>query len=232
VTLVSSVAIRGRQAPQFMTDHSIAAPPGSAPFSAAPGNPGLVLGHRSMLTAAPVKTESPSVLHRALRAATRSDHVILDRSILRFDLTRREHYGLFLHIHYSALTNLEADWRTEDRVDFAGMLRCVQADLHTLRISAAPLYPMGRQILHPSNRLGLAYVLRGSRLGSMFLRRKVARNLPTAYLDFTPSLTWTDFLAQLESSTKLPNSNHEHDTIRGARITFEIFVSLFNRAAF
>jgi heme oxygenase (biliverdin-IX-beta and delta-forming) len=226
------VAIRGRQAPQSMTDHVIATLAGSASSSAAPSNAGSVFGPRSMRMAAPAKTESPSVLQRALRTATRSDHVILDRQILHVDLTRREHYGLFLHLHYSALKNLEADWRAEDRADFAAMLRCVQADLRTLRIAAPPLYPTGRTSLHTGDGLGIAYVLRGSRLGAAFLRRRVPNHYPTAYLDFIPALSWTDFLVQLESSAKPPNSNHEHDTIRGARITFEIFVGLFNRATF
>jgi heme oxygenase (biliverdin-IX-beta and delta-forming) len=188
------------------------------------------LGPHSMSMAAPAKVESPGVLHRTLQAATRSDHVILDRLILRFDLTRREHYGLFLHLHYSALRNLEADWRVEDRVDFAAMLRCVQSDLQTLRIATLPLPPTGHTSLHLSNRLGIAYVLRGSRLGAAFLRRAVPSQYPTAYLDFMPALSWAQFLVQLESSSHLPAANHDHDTIRGAQITFEIFVGLFNRA--
>jgi heme oxygenase len=183
-----------------------------------------------MLTAAPKKTESPSLLHRALRAATRSDHVKLDRSILRFDLTRREHYGQFLHLYYSALRTLEADWRIEDRNDFAAMLRSVQADLQALRITTPPIDPIGRQSLHVSDRLGISYVLRGSRLGAVHLRRRVPSQYPTAYLDFIPATSWNQFLLDLESPTNSPHSNHDHDTIRGARITFEIFVGLFHRA--
>lgn len=218
-----SATIRGRQVSHSMTRHSIEAPPGSAVSD---------FGPRSMRAAAPVKAESPGVLHRALRAATRSDHVILDRLVLRFDFTRREHYGLFLQLHNSALRNLEADWRAEDRVDFAAMLRCVQSDLDALRIATLPIHQIGHASPHPSNRLGIAYVLRGSRLGATFLRRRVPSKYPTAYLDFEPALSWTQFLVQLESSSQPSNSNHDHDTIRGARITFETFVSLFNRALF
>jgi heme oxygenase len=215
-----------------MTDHSIATPPGSARHTPAANNAGAVFKSPSKLVAAAVEAQSPGALRRTLRAATRSDHVILDRLILRFDLTRREHYGLFLHLHYSALTSLETDWRTEDRADFAIMLQRVRADLQTLRVTALPLHPMARQPLHASDRLGVAYVLRGSRLGAMPLRRRVPSRYPTAYLDFIPALSWTEFLVQLESSTDPANSNHEHDVIRGAKITFEIFVSLFNQALF
>src|ERR1700677_2122563 len=185
-----------------MTHYSIGARSSSARFRAAAKNAGSDFGPRSMrMAAAPDKTEPPGALHRALRAATRSDHVTLDRLILRFDLTRREHYGLFLHLYYSALRELEADWRTEDRVDFAAMLRCVQSDLHDLKIPTPPLHAMARAQLQPGNRLGVAYVLRGSRLGASFLRRRVPSQYPTAYLDFLPGLSWSQFLVQLESSS-------------------------------
>jgi heme oxygenase len=212
-----------------MTDHAIVTPPGSARAPAAASKAGSDFGPRSMSMAAPVNIESPGVLHRALRAATRSDDVLLDRLILRFDLTRRDHYGLFLHLHYSALRNLEADWSPEDHTDFAAMLRCVQSDLHTLRIVTPPLSPSGRAPLHAHNRLGIAYVLRGSRLLAPLLRRRVQRQYPTAYLDFMPAMSWAQFLLQLESSSDPRRPGYDHEIIRGARITFEIFISVFNR---
>ena len=228
-TFASSVAIRGRQITRSMTDHLIVKPPGSARASAAATNARTDFGPRSMRMAALVTTEAPGPLHRTLRAATRSDHVLLDRLILRFDLTRRDHYGLFLHLHYSALRNLEADWLAEDQFDFAAMLRCVQSDLHTLRITTPPLSPSGRAPLHPNNRLGVAYVLRGSRLVAPLLRRRVPRQYPTAYLDFMPALSWAQFLVQLETPSDPARAGHDHEIIRGARITFEIFISVFNR---
>jgi heme oxygenase len=228
-TLVSSVAIRGRQIPHPMTDYSIVTLPGRARASATASDAGPDLAPCSMSTAALMNAESPGALHRALRAATRSDHVLLDRLILRLDLTRRDHYGQFLHLHYSALRDLEADWSAEDQVDFAAMLRCVQSDLHVLRIATPPLSPEGRAALHAQNRLGVAYVLRGSRLGAPFLRGRVPRQFPTAYLDFMPTLTWPQFLARLEGSADPRTPGHDHEIARGARITFEIFISVFNR---
>jgi heme oxygenase len=227
---MSSVAIRGRQILTPMTDHLIVTLPGSARVSAAARNVDPDFAPRSMGMATLENAESPGVLHRALRAATRSDHVLLDRLILRFDLTRREHYGLFLHLHYSALRNLEGDWLAEDQADFAAMLRCVQSDLHTLQIATPPRSPSGRAPLHPNNRLGVAYVLRGSRLGAPFLRRRVPRQYPTAYLDFMPELSWAQFLVQLESSSDPSRARHDHEIVRGARITFEVFISVFNRS--
>jgi heme oxygenase len=218
-----------------MTDHAIVILPGSAraAATASKASPDFApRSMRSMRMAALVDSESPGVLHRALRAATRSDDVLLDRLILRFDLTRRDHYGLFLHLHYSVLRNLEADWSAEDQTDFAAMLRCVQSDLHTLRIATPPLGTSGRAPLHAHNRLGVAYVVRGSRLVAPFLRRRVPRQYPTAYLDFMPALSWAQFLMQLETPSDPPRAGHDHEIIRGARITFEIFISVFNRVLF
>jgi heme oxygenase len=215
-----------------MTDHSIVTPPGFARASAAATKADPKFAPRSMRMAALVNAEAPNMLHRALRAATRSDHVLLDRLILRFDLSRRDHYGLFLHLHYSALRDLEADWSAEDQPDFAAMLRCVESDLHTLRIATPPLSPSGRAQLHAHNRLGVAYVLRGSRLGAPFLRRRIPSQYPTAYLDFMPALSWAQFLVQLESSSDPPRAGHDYEIVRGARITFEIFISVFNRVLF
>jgi heme oxygenase len=215
-----------------MTDHSIVTLPGSARVASTASKAGVDFGPRSMRMAAPVNTETPGVLHRALRAATRSDDVQLDRLILRLDLTRRDHYGLFLHLHYSVLRDLERDWSAEDQTDFAAMLRCVQSDLDALRMATPPLTPNGRAPLHAHNRLGVAYVLRGSRLETPLLRRRVPRQYPTAYLDFMPTLSWAKFLVQLESPPDPPRPGHDHEIIRGARITFEIFIGIFNRVLF
>jgi heme oxygenase len=212
-----------------MTDHSIVTLPGSARAATTASKAGSDFGPRSMRMAAPVNTETPGVVHRALRAATRSDDVSLDRLMLRFDLTRRDHYGRYLHLHYSVLRDLERDWSAEDQTDFAAMLRCVQSDLHALRIATPPLSPSGRAPLHTPNRLGVAYVLRGSRLAAPLLRRRVPRQYPTAYLDFVPALSWAKFLVQLESSPDPARAGHDHEIIRGARITFEIFISICNR---
>jgi heme oxygenase (biliverdin-IX-beta and delta-forming) len=211
-----------------MTDYPIVTPPARARTSAAASNVDLDFAVRSLSTAALMNAEAPGARQRALRAATRSDHVLLDRLILR--LTRRDDYGVFLLAHFSALLDLEVDWLAEDRADFAAMLRCVQSDLHSLRITAPPLSPGGRAALHADNRLGVAYVLRGSRLGASFLRRRVPRQYPTAYLDFMPTLSWHQFLAQLEASSDPARAGHDYEIARGARITFELFINIFNRA--
>jgi heme oxygenase len=47
-----------------------------------------------------------------------------------------------------------------------------------------------------------------------------------------PALSWAQFLAHLESSSEPREAGHDYEIVRGARITFEIFISVFNRAPF
>jgi heme oxygenase len=167
------------------------------------------------------------VVHRALRAATRNDHAWIDRMLLPFDLSRAEDYRIFLNIHFATLVTLQADWRWEDSEDFEQMLRCVQVDLGTLGCqTTAPAY-LPRAPANPSTGLGIAYVVRGSRLGALVLRRGVAGNLPTSYLDFVPALSWSQFLIELESIADDPNGRD--DATRAARSTFNTFVTEFTR---
>jgi heme oxygenase len=79
----------------------------------------------------------------------------------------------------------------------------------------------------PSAGLGIAYVIRGSRLGAAFLRRGLAKALSTSYLDFVPTLSWTEFLGQLEFDANQPNGTSE--AILAARSAFKVFVTEFNR---
>jgi heme oxygenase len=155
---------------------------------------------------------------------------MIDRMLLGFNLSRKPDYSLFLHIHYSALQGLEADWRPEDCEDFAEMLRRARADLHGLGVATSDLLPMPRTPGRQGNRVGVAYVIRGSRLGAAFLRRGVPSQFPSEYLDFAPAMTWTQFLQQLERPLEDPSSGDCQDAIQGARVTFETFASQYTRA--
>jgi heme oxygenase (biliverdin-IX-beta and delta-forming) len=190
--------------------------------------PGTVLaeeGHQR--SASPrIKTVIGRV-HRELRAATRNDHALIDRMLLKFDLRRAENYRVFLNIHFAALLTLRIDWRPQDSEDFEQMLRSLQADLETLGIPSTtmPIPASGRA--NPGSGLGIAYVIRGSRLGAAFLRRGVVGTLSTSYLDFVPALSWAEFLGQLESIADDPNGTDE--AIRAARCAFNAFATEFNR---
>jgi heme oxygenase (biliverdin-IX-beta and delta-forming) len=145
----------------------------------------------------------------------------------RFDLKRAEDYRAFLNIHFAALVILKADWRLQDREDFTQMLGCVREDLETLGCTPTVSPILDCTPASHSRGLGISYVVRGSRLGAMILRRGVGANLPTSYLDFAPALSWAAFLSELESIAEDPNGTDE--AIRAARSTFNMFATEFTR---
>jgi heme oxygenase len=183
-----------------------------------------------MRGAAPAKTALPGRLHRALRAATRSDHVAVDGLVLRLDLRSREDYGRFLRAQQAAVQSLEADWREEDRKDFSALLRCAREDLKSLKTSVIALHSSSRAPLLASQRLGVAYVIRSSRLGASLLRHRVPALLPSSYLDFEPTLSWPQFLLHLDPLAEDADRASSYEVIRGARLGFELFASLLTQA--
>jgi heme oxygenase len=178
----------------------------------------------------PVRPKTDGALHRALRAATRNDHQLLDRMILRLDLGRRADYGLFLQVHHTAMQDLSRDWREEDLEDFSGMTRCLQNDLQVLGMSTAALVAPSRGGMTKDNRLGMAYVIRGSRLGAPFLRGRVLPTFSASYFDFVPAIGWTRFLEALRGISEDPGSAAAPEVIDGARITFQLFAGLLTQA--
>jgi heme oxygenase len=216
--ITSAVAIRGRPVSlgNFMTQVPTEAMRGAVRAKATHKGP------------TPTKAKPGiGVVHRALRAATRSDHALIDRMLLPLDLSRAEDYRIFLNIHFAALVTLQMDWRPQDREDFEHMRRCAQADLSTLGCATAGLPMPPCTPPSPSKGLGVAYVIRGSRQGAALLRRGVAGNLPTLYLDFAPALSWGEFLVQLESIAD--DLTGRDDAIRAARSAFNTFAAEFTR---
>jgi hypothetical protein len=59
------------------------------------------------------------------------------------------------------------------------------------------------------------------------LRRGIVAELPTAYLDFVPALSWPAFLLELESIVDDPSGSDE--AARAARSAFNVFATEFNR---
>jgi heme oxygenase len=147
----------------------------------------------------------------------------LDHMMLRVDLGRTDDYGLFLNMHYAALQDLKADWREEDRDDFSLMMRCLQNDLHVLGLTAPRGAAATRAPSTAPSRLGAAYVIRGSRLGAAFLRKRVPAELIASYLDFSPALTWPNFLLQLDHASSAAGWDANDEVIRGAQATFGVF---------
>jgi heme oxygenase len=182
-------------------------------------------GHKD--SASPTAKTECGVVHRALRIATRDDHARIDRALLPFDLSVAHDYRIFLNIHFAALSALQADWRRQDGADFARMMHCVRDDLRILGCeTTAPPTPLGASA-SLSKGLGIAYVIRGSRLGAAVLRLGVNGRFPTSYLDFVPALSWRQFLIQLETIADDPNATDE--AVGAARSAFNTFAGEFTR---
>jgi heme oxygenase len=177
----------------------------------------------------PISRDAPGALHRSLRAATRSNHVDVDRLIGQLDLTRREDYGRLLSIHHAVLQDLKSEWRPEDGEDFRAMSRRLQNDLRVLGFPTANPQSLSRHLLAPGSQLGIAYVIRGSRLGASVLRPRVPAQFSTSYLDFVPALSWVQFLEQLQGVSKAEQVETGSAAIRGAKITFELFSRLLTQ---
>lgn len=179
-----------------------------------------------------VKTpgDSPGVWHRAIRAATRSDHILVDRLIARLDWGSRKDYACFLAIHHTVLQDLKADWRREDLSDFSAMSQRLQNDLSMLGFPTANVQLKRRAPLAAGDRLGIAYVIRGSRLGSTVLRPRISPQSSASYFDFVPALSWIQFLAQLQSASNADGPAECGEVIRGAKNVFERYSRLLTQA--
>jgi heme oxygenase len=160
----------------------------------------------------------------------RSDHAVLGRMVRQFDLAEREDYALFLSVHRSALRMLENHWRKEDQADFAAMLSAVAVDLYMLGLDNTHQHADIHAPLAPGGQLGMAYVVRGTRLVACTLRREVPDYFPTAYLDLVPTLSWNQFLLQLEQKPDAAGGTGHDQPIHGARTTCTLFKDLFARA--
>jgi heme oxygenase len=178
----------------------------------------------------PISRDPLSTLHRSLRAATRSDHMGVDRLIGQLDLTRREDYGRLLSIHHAVLQDLKSEWRLEDRDDFRAMSLRLQNDLRALGFPTANPQSMSRTPLAAGNQLGIAYVIRGSRLGASVLRPRIPVQFSASYLDYVPALSWVQFLAQLQNFSKASEADASDAAVEGAKITFDLFSRLLTQA--
>ena len=164
-------------------------------------------------------------MRRILRDATRGDHRSIDQAISTLDFTDRASYRMFLAIHHAALSHLAGRWRAQDQADFSGLLHCLAEDLRALgSLVGFPGTPE-RQRADSLRQWGIAYVIRGSRLGGAVLRQRVPAGYPTAYLAHVPAITWPEFLNQLEHGTQAMNRRAHAQIIRGAKQAFEAFAA-------
>ena len=162
--------------------------------------------------------EPLSALHRSLRAATRSDHMEVDELIGRLDLTRREGYGCLLSIHHAVLQNLKSEWRPEDRDDFRAMSRRSQNDLRLLGLPTATPPSMTRDPLSQGSQLGIAYVIRGSRLGANVIGREYHRNFPPPISILSPHSPGSNFLRKCKAFQTSPEPKPAMRPYKGRKL--------------
>jgi heme oxygenase len=104
-------------------------------------------------------------------------------------------------------------------------LHCLVEDLRALgSLISFPGTPE-RQRADSLRQWGIAYVIRGSRLGGAVLRQRVPTGYPTAYLAYAPAISWPEFLKQLERETRALNRQAHAQIIRGAKQAFETFAA-------
>lgn len=162
-------------------------------------------------------------MRRTLHNATSAHRARLDRSLSVLKLADRSGYGLFLNIHYSALSALARHWGARDHADFSGMLRGVTSDLQNLgyRIDLPEVVTDEPPDL--AMQWGVAYVIRCYRLGAYALGASLPMLHPSAYLNFAPALAWRDFQQQLDAAADAMTPEEKARVVAGALVGVAAF---------
>jgi heme oxygenase len=167
--------------------------------------------------------QSSNELRDQLRQSTQHDHAQVDGVLSALDLATPRDYIRFLGIHADALHQLGSRTAIADRPDVAALVACLQSDLAFYGTKRAGTCAPDCED-SPATQLGIAYVIRGSRLGAQVLARRVAAGAPRAYLGHRLPTTWASFLLSLNafSLSNPPESGRE--VIAGAKAAFGVFV--------
>lgn len=165
---------------------------------------------------------SDGSVHLRVKQATRLEHDRVDRALSRFDLTEVDDYAAFLDINHAALTALRSHWRSADEGDFAGLVHALAIDLIELGVEPTV---QTEPLSDPIDGLGLSYVVRGSRLGSKILRKRVGSDMPTSYFDFRMGTPWARLLDHINLRGPAGTAD-EQALIVGALSTFAVYARL------
>jgi heme oxygenase len=170
-----------------------------------------------------------------LKAATLLKHDKLDHELSALRLGERDHYLRFLWVNAPVIgleRALEAagvglelpDWPLRTRAD------ALLGDLSALGAATDIEETVDLDLSEPATRLGLAYVLEGSRLGAAVLRRAVHASgdervrTATRFLDHGSGQDlWRIFLARLEAA--LDDEGQRALAARAANWGFDLFLS-------
>jgi heme oxygenase len=126
-------------------------------------------------------------------------------------------------MHYAALQTLRPCWRTEDGPDFEAMADAVVNDLGTLGILQKTTQATRMEQMSELGRFGVGYVIRGSRMGSALLKKRLPSHCPSRYLDLEPQIAWRQFLGSLDQLTLLRDPGLQDEVIFGAACAFDVF---------
>jgi len=161
-----------------------------------------------------------------LSSATANHHRRVDDTFSAFALGDPASYGLFLRAQAVAHLPVEdalaaggiaaivRDWSARRRY------KQLRLDLAELRLNVPT--PVGSIALEGTPALlGALYVLEGSRLGGALLRKRVAPDLPTRFLDKADPTAWRTLLSLLE--TELDTDLKRGSAVAAAKAVFDLF---------
>lgn len=155
---------------------------------------------------------------QALRNATMASHDRVDDLFSGFSLVDRASYTTFLKAHARALAPLEAIARPA-----APRLPLLAEDLAALGESL-PVPVDTPDQAGEGFRWGALYALEGSRLGGAMLARRVAADLPRAYLSAVHEKGgWVAFQQQLDVQADQGGDAWIDGAVRGAEAAFALF---------
>jgi heme oxygenase len=170
-----------------------------------------------------IPSEGRVAFHSVLRETTRPEHEALDARLSLLDLTSLPSYRTFLTVHYAALRSLAAAWRREDRLEFGELMDRLRADLAAIGPAVDERIIPLAAAASSGHRLGVSYVIRGSRLGSKMLSRRVPPHLSHSYLSHEPAMPWPVFLQELEARAAEAGPDARAQIIEGAKLAFAAF---------
>jgi heme oxygenase (biliverdin-IX-beta and delta-forming) len=166
------------------------------------------------------RTSNAGRVRQALREATMVNHQRVDDLFSDFSLDSPAEYGAFLRAHARALAPLEQLARPD-----APRLTRLMEDLAALgEVFPEPLAvePEGSEAF----RWGALYALEGSRLGGAMLERRVAPDLPRAYLSSVHGKGgWIAFQEALDEAADGEGEDWINGAIQGAEAAFALFAA-------
>ena len=172
----------------------------------------------------PRSTHEPRASLRAtLRTSTAAAHREIDDDLSRLDLANAADYRRFLRIQLAALVNLSTAWGPRGREDLDALTGCLRTDLSDWGSPPVLVCDADARPRTPFTEAGIAYVVRGSRLGASVLVDRVAPHLPIRYLTHRPVVSWPTFLAQLVVLDAAADRDAIDDCVAAADAAFAVF---------